>query len=170
LPNARTLIVVAYADPPVRFSFVWGGRTVQLIVLPIYLKAEAKDTAVVSILGQLLASRGYRAARIAAPKKLLAVRSGLARYGRNNIAYVEGLGSYHRLAVFCSDRPCDGDQWMEPRMLDRCKHCQACQRGCPTGAIAADRFLLHAERCLTEQLPRHLPAAITSAVCLESDS
>lgn len=34
-------------------------------------------------------------------------------------------------------------------MLPRCETCVACLRRCPTGAIATDRFLLHAERCLT---------------------
>lgn len=34
-------------------------------------------------------------------------------------------------------------------MLERCRDCSACRRHCPTGAIAPDRFLLHAERCIT---------------------
>jgi epoxyqueuosine reductase len=34
-------------------------------------------------------------------------------------------------------------------MMSRCKDCELCRRACPTGAIASDRFLLHAERCLT---------------------
>ena len=149
VPDARSLIVVACADPPVRFSFNWRGRTFRLVVPPTYLNAEAKDAAAGTILGRLLAAEGYRLARVAVPKKLLAVRSGLARYGRNNIAYVEGLGSYHRLVVFCSDCPCDGDRWIEARMLDRCETCRACLDSCPPAAIAGDRFLLHAERCLT---------------------
>jgi epoxyqueuosine reductase len=149
LMDARSLLVVTYADPPVRFTFDWRGRAVQLIAPPTYLNAEAKDAKAEAILKQLLEPEGYRVARTAAPKKLLAVRSGLARYGRNNITYVEGLGSYHRLVVFCSDWSCRGDQWMEPRMLERCRSCRVCQRGCPTGAVGSDRFLLHAERCLT---------------------
>jgi epoxyqueuosine reductase len=149
LPDARSLIVVAYADPPVLFSFDWRGKTVKLTVPPTYLNAEAKDAAVEAALRQLLAPEGYRVARIAVPKKLLAVHSGLARYGRNNIAYVEGLGSYHRLAAFCSDWPCGGEQWSEAQMLERCRDCQACLRSCPPGAIGSDRFLIYAERCLT---------------------
>ena len=34
-------------------------------------------------------------------------------------------------------------------VLERCKDCDLCQRACPTGAISSDRFLLHAEKCLT---------------------
>jgi epoxyqueuosine reductase len=34
-------------------------------------------------------------------------------------------------------------------MMERCETCRACLHGCPTGAISAERFLLHAERCIT---------------------
>ena len=34
-------------------------------------------------------------------------------------------------------------------MLERCQNCQACIRKCPTGAISPERFLIHAERCIT---------------------
>jgi epoxyqueuosine reductase len=149
MPNADSLIVVAYGDPPVRFTFGWKGKSVKLTVPPTYLKADAKDAEVGRVLKELLAPQGYHLAQIVVPEKLLAVRSGLARYGKNNITYVEGLGSFYRLVVFCSDYPCEAEPWIEARMLDRCEQCQACQRGCPSGAIGADRFLLRAERCLT---------------------
>jgi epoxyqueuosine reductase len=34
-------------------------------------------------------------------------------------------------------------------MMNRCKNCDLCQKACPIGAISSDRFLLHAEKCLT---------------------
>jgi len=34
-------------------------------------------------------------------------------------------------------------------MLERCQNCSACLRNCPTGAISTERFVIHAERCLT---------------------
>jgi len=81
--------------------------------------------------------------------KFLAVRSGLARYGRNNITYVDGMGSLYRLSAFLSDLPYSGDCWTEPQMHDRCDDCSACIRACPTDAIPQHRFLLHSERCIT---------------------
>jgi epoxyqueuosine reductase len=103
---------------------------------------------------EILEPAGYRVAKAVLPKKLLAVRSGLAAYGKNNITYVHGLGSFHRLVVFYSDLPCDpsagsGDDWREPEMMERCEKCIACLRHCPAGAITSERFLLHAERCIT---------------------
>jgi epoxyqueuosine reductase len=77
------------------------------------------------------------------------VCSGLAEYGRNNICYVQGMGSFLQLIAAFSDLPCDHDPWLEPKALDRCHSCFACVRRCPTGAITKDRFLIRAERCLT---------------------
>jgi epoxyqueuosine reductase len=77
------------------------------------------------------------------------VHSGLAQYGKNNITYVNGMGSYHRLVAFISDLPGAQDYWQAPQVLERCENCKACMKACPTGAISADRFLLNAERCLT---------------------
>jgi epoxyqueuosine reductase len=59
------------------------------------------------------------------------------------------MGSFLQLVGAFSDLPCDGDPWREPKALDRCESCVVCLRLCPTGAITNDRFLLHAERCLT---------------------
>jgi epoxyqueuosine reductase len=73
----------------------------------------------------------------------------LAQYGKNNITYVNGMGSYHRLVAFISDLPVAQDYWRAPQVLERCENCKACMNACPTGAISTDRFLLNAERCLT---------------------
>jgi epoxyqueuosine reductase len=73
----------------------------------------------------------------------------MARYGRNNIAYVEEMGSFVRLKAFLSDMPTDKGDWFEPRVMEECYKCEACIDRCPTGAIAPDRFLIHAEKCIT---------------------
>jgi epoxyqueuosine reductase len=83
---------------------------------------------------------GYHLAKPLLPLKTLAVYSGLARYGRNNISYVTGFGSYLQLMGAFSDLPCESDPWCEPKTLDRCSKCIACLQHCPTGAIADDRF------------------------------
>jgi len=84
------------------------------------------------------------------PQKRLAVRSGLAEYGRNNICYVEGMGSLITLFAFISDMPCDKEYtWREVKNMDICEKCNMCLNNCPTGAILADRFLIDNEKCLT---------------------
>lgn len=149
LPEARSLIVVAVPDAQIRFTFAWNGKRIPLIVPPTYLHWRRIDQRAEDDLAEILEPQGYRVARAALPKKLLAVRSGLAAYGKNNITYVPGMGSFHRLVAFYSDLPCQQDDWREPKMMERCEKCVACLRHCPTGAITSERFLLRAEQCIT---------------------
>jgi len=149
LAEAASLIVVAVGQPQIQFTFSWNGEGIPLIVPPTYLHWRETDRQVEHDLMEVLGPEGYRVAQAALPKKLLAVRGGLATYGRNNITYVAGMGSFHRLVAFTSDFPCQQDEWREPRMMERCNRCLACRRNCPTGAISPERFLLHAERCIT---------------------
>jgi epoxyqueuosine reductase len=149
LPEARSVIVVAYPDPPVRFTFTWRGETAAFLVPPTYLHGLAKDERVATVLTGLLSPLGNRLVRARLPVKLLAVRSGLADYGHNNITYVTGLGSFHRLVAFYSELPCERDDWQSPRLLPACKLCRACMKACPVGAVPRDRIRLRAERCIT---------------------
>jgi epoxyqueuosine reductase len=149
LAEARSLIVVAYPDPQVRLAFHRGGKLFRGTVPPTYLHGQRKDRQAQELLGELVGAEGYRVAPVAVPKKLLAACSGLARYGKNNIAYVEGPGSFHRLAAFCSDLVVEQEEWREPALLDRCARCRICEQACPTGAIEPGRFRLRAERCIT---------------------
>jgi len=149
MPEAKSLIVVAFRDPQVRFFFNLRGARIPVIVPPTYLHWREKDKQVEGVLAELLGTEGYRVAQATVPKKLLAVCSGLAAYGKNNITYIEGMGSFHRLAAFFSDLQCEQDDWREPQVMEHCEQCLGCLRGCPTGAIEPERFLLRAERCIT---------------------
>lgn len=83
------------------------------------------------------------------PYKRLAVCSGLAMYGKNNITFVEGMGSYHVLSAFFADVECMDDPWREPVIMERCSSCDECLRACPTQTILEQRFLIDNQRCLT---------------------
>ena len=158
LPLAESIIVVAVPRPQTKASFAWNGDTLALTLPPTYMRFWEIDRQIVTLLTKWLASRGYHTASAKLPRKLLAVRSGLAEYGRNNITYISGMGSFHQLIVFYSDLPCQEDEWREPRIMDRCKDCRVCLTICPTGAIMPERFLIRAERCLVfhnERSPDH---------------
>lgn len=160
LSKARSLIVVAVRQPQVRFTFTWKGERTPIIVPPSYLHMRETDLKVQESLAEVLGTEGYGVVPAVLPKKLLAVRSGLAMYGRNNITYVAGMGSFHRLNAFYSDMPCDGEEdWQDLRMMEQCNDCGACISQCPTGAISPERFLLHAERCIVfhNEKPRDVP-------------
>ena len=87
-----------------------------------------------------------------APLKQVASRLGLVSYGRNNVTYAPGPGSYFQLLGYLTDAGLplpNGWQPSEPALLPTCQTCRACLDDCPTGAIEEDRVLLNAERCLT---------------------
>ncbi len=149
LPEARSLIVVAVPQPQTRVTFTWKGETLPLILPPTYVGYGETDKHVKDLLAEVLALQGYQVAQAVLPRKLLAVRSGLGVYGKNNICYVPGMGSFHQLAAFYSDLPCQEDNWQGLEMMESCQDCSACLRKCPTGAITSERFLLRAERCIT---------------------
>lgn len=83
------------------------------------------------------------------PVKIAAVRTGLAKYLRNNLTYCNGMGSYFRLKAFLTDLPVYENQWHEFELMSQCESCKACLQSCPTGAIKAERILLQSDRCLS---------------------
>ena len=143
LPKAESLIVVAVPRPQTQAIFVWNGRRRPLIIPPTYTAYDDIAKQVEDLLAKTLREEGYKLARTALPLKLLAARSGLVQYGRNNICYVSGLGSFLQLVAVYSDMPCEGS-WQEATMMKSCERCELCRRACPTDAISSDRFLLRA--------------------------
>lgn len=146
-PEARSIIVVSVPQPICEVTFNVQGRKVHTIVPPTYARAVDVDMEIVGLL-EKGDGDGIHLMRAILPHKTLAVRTGLAQYGRNNITYVPKYGSFHRLTSFFTNRELP-DDWQEGRIMDACDGCYACMNACPTKAITDDRFLLHAERCLT---------------------
>lgn len=143
----ESVIIVASPQPIVRISFTVNGKSVPAIIPPTY--NHSSDERVNNLLLKILEPEGFHVARVILPLKSLAVHSGLAEYGKNNIAYVKGMGSFFRLTAFYSDLPSQDHTWVEHQTMERCLNCSACLKSCPSEAISAERFLLHAERCLT---------------------
>jgi epoxyqueuosine reductase len=149
LPKAQSLIVVAVSRPQTRAFFVRNGQRHSLILPPTYTAYDDIEKQVEDLLAKILGEKGYSSTGTALPLKLLAARSGLVQYGRNNICYVSGMGSFLQLIAAYSDMPCEEDDWQEKAIMKRCEECELCHRACPTGAISSDRFLLRAERCIS---------------------
>ena len=109
------------------------------------------------------------------PLKRLAVQSGLAEYGKNNITYVNGMGSFLNYLAFFSNMPCDSDSWRDVAVSTICNKCEECAKSCPTGAIDINRFLIDNQRCLsainenTSDFPDWLPSTAhhTAYDCLK---
>jgi epoxyqueuosine reductase len=163
LPTIRSIIVTAAPQPQRKVTFHFNGQTYSVIIPPTYY-ADTDDQ-IRNILENILNTNGYQLHRAALPLKLLAVRSGMAKYGKNNIAYIEGLGSFMRFRAFLSDMPTGRGDWSESRVMKECDSCKACLKACPTSAIVPGRFLIHAERCITylNEWPEEFPEWIDPA-------
>jgi len=149
LLQARSAIIIAVPQPQIRVIFTWKREKLPCMIPPTYVASRKTDRQLEHLLMGILGRQKYRVAQALLPQKLLAVRSGLGSYGRNNICYVDGMGSFHQLAVFYTDFPSREDGWQESKLMKSCEKCSACLRSCPTGAITPHRFLLRAERCIT---------------------
>jgi epoxyqueuosine reductase len=147
--ESGSLIVAAVPHPQETVGFSWKGSTHWLLIPPSYVKYWEITEQVESLLYRLLKPHGYRAVFARVPQKITATRSGLAQYGRNNITYVPGCGSFYMLVTYYSDMPCPDDTWQEPEIMPQCSTCSACVKSCPTGAISKDRFTIRQDRCIT---------------------
>jgi epoxyqueuosine reductase len=157
--KAMSIIVIAVPRPQSQAVFNWNGESYALIIPPTYVANEKTRRQMEHVLTKVVAAKGYHVALATLPLKLLAVRSGLGSYGRNNICYVPGMGSFLQLVALYSDLPCQKDSWQKAQMMKSCESCRACYQNCPTDAIPNDRFLLRAERCISFHNERkgHIP-------------
>jgi epoxyqueuosine reductase len=144
LPGAKSMVVTAASQSPSRVLF---GRR-EVIIPPSYMYHEIWE-GTLAALTTIVAPERYKVARARVPMKLLAVRSGLALYGRNNISYVPGMGSFHRLGAFFTDMACEPGEWRQPGVMKTCRTCCLCLENCPTQCIKTGSRSIQAEKCLT---------------------
>ena len=148
-PSEAKVVLLAVPRPAHRIVFRLREGTFEVVLPPTYLSYRELFEELRAELAALLGG-GIRLAVLNAPLKAVAVRLGLAAYGRNNLAYVSGMGSYHQLVGFLVEgegfRPVEA---RPPQLLPACKACQACRRACPLD-IAVDENPNHPEcvRCL----------------------
>jgi epoxyqueuosine reductase len=149
MDKCRSIIIISKARPAHRLKLNYKGRKLKAVIPPTYVNYQKVNGRVFNLFRDWLGSTGGSAYVARLPLKLLSVRSGLARYGKNNISYIGKWGSYHQLFAFFTDLEPEGDPWQEIKSLDACSTCDLCRRNCPTGAIHKKRFLLDTEKCLT---------------------
>jgi len=150
VPEPKTLIVVAWPSPAVKVRFHLDAGPLEAIIPPTYISSAGRARCL-EVIRSVLGPLGHSVARAPGPVKLLAVRAGLARYGRNNLAYVPGLGSYMRLDAFCTDADLQAQEHLTKgsMLMSSCPPCRNCHHVCPTGCIPHAGTVIDAGRCLT---------------------
>ena len=148
--DSRTVIVVAWRSPAVKIRFQLESGPLEATVPPTYISSEARERCL-QTLRSVLEPAGHTVARATAPVKLLAAHTGLAQYGRNNLAYVRGMGTFARLDTFCTDADLGAEdyEFKGSLRLSCCPPCRNCHHVCPTGCIPYDGTVIDARRCLT---------------------
>ena len=148
--EVNSLIVVASNSPGVSVSFTVSGKKIPLMIPPSYVDMNTISKEIEKYANVFLDDKGNHVKNVSKlPLKILAVRSGLCIYGRNNISYREDMGSFLRLTALYSDIKCDEANWCELRQMDSCKNCHICMNMCPTKAIIDESHLIKRDRCLT---------------------
>ncbi|MHA1907895.1 MAG: 4Fe-4S double cluster binding domain-containing protein [Candidatus Thorarchaeota archaeon] len=151
-PEAKSVIILAVFTPMALVNFQYDGGKKQVVVPPQYYSMFLTEEIIQETIQQkIIRDPGFRvenANRLVLLKRL-AVQSGLAEYGRNNITYVGSMGSFHTLHAYFTDCEFDENSWNEVKMMERCDNCRLCQNNCPTGAIGKDSFVIDAGRCIT---------------------
>jgi epoxyqueuosine reductase len=144
--------VLVAASPSRRFSvsFDMGSRKFKAIIPASYADYEKRNCEIEQYLKVLLEREGYHILRgKKLPLKALAANTGLGVYGRNNLIYIKGFGSFLNLNVFFTDLPAQDEPFFPFEVLDDCKGCNLCVKNCPSGALKEEPFFVDRDHCLT---------------------
>lgn len=146
----NSVIVVASPSPLVKVNFNWKMKKVPVMLPPTYMDNFEKPIEIENCLNEILRPNSFNITGAQSlPQKLLGVRSGLSLYGRNNISYINGMGSFALLSAYYSDMQCADDTWHDIQQMESCKDCNVCLNKCPTDAITYGRYLIKVENCMT---------------------
>jgi epoxyqueuosine reductase len=152
-PTAKSVVVVAAFTKSMYVNFTLNGSKLRVLVPPQYYEPETNAAKLKGIVQNEIVKSG--AAKVvdiskSVPLKLLAARSGLGQYGRNNLIFVNGMGSYCLLYAFLTDHNFGEDNWTQLSVLEPCNRCDHCVRGCPTWSVPDyGNFPINVEKCVT---------------------
>jgi epoxyqueuosine reductase len=160
--NPKSIIIIAEPNPAyAEVEFIWQGNKHLVKSLSYYdIDSEKDHTNTKKYLKNFLESNDFHIEHATnIPYKLLAVRSGLAIYGKNNICYIDGMGSFLTFEAFFTDFPCTNNTWKNITYAEKCSGCNSCLNNCPTNAIRDQTFLIDNERCLSyyNEMPGEFP-------------
>ena len=165
LPDVKSIIVIAIFTKLGLVNFHLDDKRHEIMIPPQYyddgITYEDLDNL---ILNEIIKESGYKfemAQHI--HLKLMAARSGLGKFGRNNLCYVEEMGSLITLLAYFTNFPFKEDDWIEIRMMDKCEECRICMNNCPSKCITEPNFVIDVGKCVTlyNEIAGEFPTWIT---------
>jgi epoxyqueuosine reductase len=150
LPDARSLVIIAIPIKPMQVRFHLNGRTHEITLPPQYYDDGITDETVQEIIQQhIIKKQGFKLEKTRdIHLKVTAVRSGLGKYGRNNLCYVPEMGSLLKLVAYFTDYELP-DNWNDIEMMPICKNCRICMKNCPNSCITEENFVINVGKCLS---------------------
>jgi len=154
LPDAKSIVILAIFSKLALVNFHLDDKKYEVMIPPNYYDdgTTFEDFENI-ILNEIIKEPGYKVEFTnKLHVKLLAVRSGLGKYGRNNICYVDNWGSMINLFAYFTDFQFEEDNWTDIKMMDQCKHCTICINNCLTGAIpnpSDENFVVNVGKCIS---------------------
>jgi DNA-3-methyladenine glycosylase I len=146
--DPQSVLAIAFPDTAGGLRLIYDGKEVVVPILPEFLNAFTRRRLKYE-LNRIAAMNGVRLEYARGiSHKMLAVISGLGRYGYNTLCYVDGYGSYCSLDAYYTNICCDdADGDLCVQSLDTCASCGRCVKNCATGALERP-YYVNDERCL----------------------
>ncbi|MBD3193334.1 MAG: hypothetical protein GF308_22050 [Candidatus Heimdallarchaeota archaeon] len=149
-PKAKSVIILALERKLVLVNFLYNRKKYEVMIPPNYCQSGVSNEEIIDfVLNKIIKDKGYRVEHTRnLHLKFLAASSGLGKYGRNNICYVDELGSFVDLFALFTDYEFIEDRLEEAKMMERCEKCSICIEECPTQCISKDNFIINVEKCI----------------------
>ncbi len=135
MPSAKSIIVLVYDGSKEAFPEKLVGKIGRLYQSRCYLTPRHRlNGARRQLMRDFLEKNGCQVApRLVVPERLASARAGATTYGKNNFAFVEGIGSFVLITSFVVDTELEYDK---PTVELGCPpRCTACLDACPTQAL-----------------------------------
>ncbi|HQD50767.1 MAG TPA: 4Fe-4S double cluster binding domain-containing protein [Defluviitaleaceae bacterium] len=156
--DIKSLIIVALPSSPCYVEIEWDFGIIEADIPPVYIHRDQQLSMIKETVSNVFEHFHLKSWPVVFPKKMLAAMSSFGKYGRNNLLYIEGMGSCHRLTVFGTDMICTEEiELASDLRMDRCSKCGVCINQCQTGAIDKENIQIAVDKCLTFHNERKNP-------------
>lgn len=148
LPECKSVIALAYDYANVTFPEELTKMIGRAYLSRSYVpRDDSICGARLKLFEEYLKNKGWKVkqASLNIPLRQFARKAGVTSFGKNNFAYVDGIGSFVILYAFLVDQKLEYD---EPEKMSKCPAgCHRCMDACPTKAIV-EPFHLDPSRCV----------------------